>query len=73
MINKKKRKLLNKRVSVSVISIAVAIIVISIALNLYWQVQDERDFLSKRNAILAYIKEKKNTPYSGEDNRDVRH
>jgi Na+-transporting NADH:ubiquinone oxidoreductase subunit NqrC len=73
MKNKKIKRLMNKRVIISLIFIASATLVASIVVNLSWQAQDERELISKKNAILAYIKEKKDAPYSVEEEMNIRH
>jgi Na+-transporting NADH:ubiquinone oxidoreductase subunit NqrC len=73
MKNKKIKRLMNKRVIISLIFIASVTLVASIVVNLSWQAQDERELISKKNAILAYIKEKKDAPYSVEEEMNIRH
>jgi hypothetical protein len=73
MKNKKIRRLMNKRVIISLIFIASATLVASIVVNLSWQAQYERELISKKNAILAYIKEKKDAPYSVEEEMNISH
>lgn len=64
---------MNKRVIISLIFIASATLVASIVVNLSRQAQYERELISKKNAILAYIKEKKDAPYSVEEEMNISH
>jgi hypothetical protein len=72
MKNKNIKRLMNKRVIISFF-IASTTLVASIVVNLSWQAQYERELTFKKNAILAYIKEKKDAPYSVEEEMNISH